>query len=89
LNERGWSTVEALAAFSCLLVLIFTTVPLVTAMTENLAASKFDYFTTLAEYELVGKSEGRLVLDNEIYTSYWKGEMWCIAKNGEELSCRE
>ncbi|WP_342525446.1 hypothetical protein MKY84_08225 [Chryseomicrobium sp. FSL W7-1435] len=89
MTERGFSTVEALAAFSCVIVIIASTVPLIDQLNERMDKSQADYHAALAEYELLRQlpNEATITLGGSSYTSYWKEGQWCLANRGVELKC--
>lgn len=87
--DKGFSTLEALVGFTCLLVFISVVIPLLMQMSATLSKATWASSDAQAQYELnrMLPHPARWENDGVVYTSYWKGESWCVARGPEELSC--
>lgn len=87
--DKGFSTLEALVGFTCLIVFISMFVPLVTHMSATLTKATWASSDAQAQYELNRLLPHAASWENDgvIYTSYWKGEYWCVARGQNEISC--
>ena len=87
--DKGFSTLEALVGFTCLLVFIALVIPLLMQMSTTLSKASWASSDAQAHYELnrLLPTPARWENDGLVYTSYWKGEAWCVARGSEELSC--
>lgn len=87
--DKGFSTLEALVGFTCLLVFISLVIPLLMQMSATLSDATWASSDAQAHYELNRLLPHPASWENDgvVYTSYWKGELWCVARGLDEISC--
>lgn len=91
MNSKGFTSVEAIAAFGSLMSCILITVPLISQINSSYSESKQNYYDALAKYELVKQlpSEGLMQLNGSNYASRWDAHQFCIVRDGQTIECLE
>lgn len=90
MNDKGFSSFEAIAAFGCFISIVVVLIPLMIGLNDTYHKAVTDYHDALAHYELVKRLPltGTYEIDGVVYTSEWIQNKWCVYREELQLNCR-